>query len=225
MAPERLPYLFSKHGRAGRRGPRRRAHGRGLAISKRTVEAHGRRIRAMGAGSGCSATFTFTLPAAGEAAAPPAARPGVAPAAPEPGEPPRILVVDDDPRALRFVRDALSEAGYAPVVTGGPRNLPHIIRAGRPRLVRLDLVLPEADGIELMGRVPEFFDLPVIFISGYGRDYIVARALHSGADDYIVKPFSPIELVARVRFALRRREEPESVRARGPSPSTTRSPG
>ena len=88
-------------------------HGRGLAISKRIVEAHGRRIRAMGAGSGCSATFTFTLPAAGEAAAPPAARPGVAPAAPEPGEPPRILVVDDDPRALRFVRDALSEAGYA----------------------------------------------------------------------------------------------------------------
>ncbi len=127
----------------------------------------------------------------------------------EPGAPPRILVVDDDPRALRFVRDALSEAGYAQLVTGAAHDLPRIIRTERPRLVLLDLMLPDADGIELMGQVPELADLPVIFISGYRRDETVARALEAGAADYLVKPFSPTELVARVRAALRRREQPE----------------
>ena len=73
----------------------------------------------------------------------------------------------------------------------------------------LDLILPGGDGIELMRQVPELSDLPVIFISGYGRDEALARALEAGAADYIVKPFSPTELVARVRAALRRHEEPE----------------
>ena len=59
-----------------------------------------------------------------------------------------------------------------------------------------------------MNEVPELSDLPVIFISGYGRDETVAAALEAGAADYIVKPFSPTELVARVRAALRRHEEP-----------------
>ena len=207
VAPERLPHLFSKHAAAGQGA--QAGLGLGLAVSKGLVEAHGGRIRAESAGAGRGTTFTFTLPAAGEAGAPAAARAAVAPAAPDPDEPPRILVVDDDPRTLRFVRDALSEAGYAPLVTGTPRDLPRIIRAERPRLVLLDLVLPEVDGIELMRQVPELADLPVIFISAYGRDETVARALESGAADYIVKPFSATELVARVRAALRRREEPE----------------
>ena len=144
---------------------------------------------------------------AGEAVAAAADRAAVAAPPPEPGEPARILVVD--PRALRFVRDALSEAGYAPLVTGAPRDMPRIIRTERPRLVLLDLMLPDADGIELMGQVPELADLPVIFISGYGHDETVAKALEAGAADYLVKPFSPTELVARVGAALRRRERPE----------------
>ena len=85
----------------------------------------------------------------------------------------------------------------------------HVIHTEKPRLVLLDLVLPGGDGIELMGRIPELSDLPVIFISAYGRDETVAKALEAGAADYIVKPFSPTELVARVRAALRRHEEPE----------------
>ena len=93
------------------RSPSTRFNSSGLAVPKGLVEAHGGRIRAESAGRG--ATFTFTLPAAGEAAAPAAARAGIAVATPEPGEPLRILVLDDDPRALRFVRHALSEAGYA----------------------------------------------------------------------------------------------------------------
>ena len=73
----------------------------------------------------------------------------------------------------------------------------------------LDLVLPGADGIELMQTVPELSRQPVIFISAYGRDETVARALEAGAGDYIVKPFSPTELVARIRAVLRRLADPE----------------
>ena len=207
VAPELLPHLFSKH--SGGRPGATAGHGLGLAVSKGLVEAHGGRIRAESPGAGRGATFTFTLPVAGEAGAAAAVRAAVTPTAPEPGEPPRILVVDDDPRALRFVRGALSEAGYAPPVTGAAHDVLRIIRTERPRLVLLDLMLPDADGIELMGQVPELADVPVIFISGYGSDEIVAKTLEAGAADYLVKPFSPTELVARIRAALRRREEPE----------------
>ena len=117
----------------------------------------------------------------------------------------RILVVDDDPKTLRYVRDALSQAGYAPLVTGDASKLVNLIRTETPRVVLLDLMLPGSDGIELMEKVPELADLPVIFISRYGRDETITRAFESGAVDYIVKPFSPTELVARVGATLRSR--------------------
>ena len=87
-------------------------------------------------------------------------------------------------------------------------NSRRVIRAEKPALVLLDLMLPGTDGVELMQTVPELADMPVIFISGYGRDETIARALEAGAEDYIVKPFSPTELTARVRAALRRRSYP-----------------
>ena len=139
--------------------------------------------------------------------------PGAQPPGPgaerEDGGPPRILVVDDDPQTLRYVRDVLDDAGYAALVTGEHEDLSNIIRTEAPRLVLLDLMLPGTDGIELMGSVAELSDLPVIFISGYGRDETIVRALEAGAEDYIVKPFSPTELIARVRAALRRHTDPE----------------
>ena len=117
----------------------------------------------------------------------------------------RILAVDDDPMVLRYVRDALSRAGYAPVVTTDPDEALRIVESDRPRLVLLDLMLPGSDGIELMGSILDIAEVPVIFLSAYGRDEIIARAFEAGATDYMVKPFSPTELVARVRGALRRR--------------------
>ena len=210
---ERLPHLFQKYTGLGGEGERgRRGTGLGLAICKGLVEAHGGRIRAASGGPGQGARFTFTLPvagAAGDDAAADVAR-GSSSRPPRPGgEPTPILVVDDNPQDLRFVRDALADAGYAPITTGDPRELSGILQVEKPELVLLDLMLPDTDGIQLMETVPELADRPVIFISGYRRDETIARALETGAADYIVKPFSPTELTARVQAALRRRAEPE----------------
>ena len=206
VPPDLLPHLFRKYVRVGdERGIR--GTGLGLAICKGLVEAHGGRIRAESAGAGLGTRFTFTVPVAddgGTGARAALARSGSrGPRADRERTP--ILVVDDDPRTLHFVQDALAAAGYTPLVTGDPRDVSRLIREKNPRLVLLDLVLPGTDGIKLMAEVPEMADLPVVFISAYGRDETIAKALEMGAADYIVKPLSATELTARVKAALRRR--------------------
>ena len=192
------------------RDPNTRGTGLGLTICKGLVEAHGGRMRAESAGVGQGARFTFTLPVAEETSATETRGAGNrARAQRSVREATRVLVVDDDPNALRYVRDSLSTAGYTPILTGEPDKVAELIREKRPALVLLDLMLPGTGGIELMESLPDLADLPVIFISAYGRDETVARALESGAADYIVKPFSQTELTARVRAALRGRAEPE----------------
>lgn len=84
-----------------------------------------------------------------------------------------------------------------------------LIEESGPHLVLLDMVLPGTDGIELMREIRMVTDVPVIFLSVYGQEDLIARAFDMGAEDYILKPFSTTELVARIRAALRRRAAPE----------------
>ena len=207
VPPQMLGQLFRKHvaltGGDAEHGTA--ASGLGLSICKGVVEAHGGRIRAESAGLDKGARFTFTLPVTEGEAAGANSRPAPKRTSSEASAKPRILVVDDDPQTLRSVRDALTRAGYAVRVTGEPSEMAGLIRGERPQLVLLDLMLPGADGIELMAEVAELSDMPVIFISGYGRDETIARAFEAGAADYIVKPFSATELTARVGAALRAR--------------------
>ena len=209
IAAERLPHLFRKFSRLEGEDPRREngGSGLGLAICRGIVEAHGGRIRAESDGLGLGSRFTFTVPVAQDAGIG-AANPAVRSRRPE-RERERILCVDDDPQTLRYVRDALTNAGYAPTVTGDPEEALSLVKANDPYLALLDLMLPGTDGIELMQQIREIADVPVIFLSAYGQEETIARAFENGADDYVVKPFSPMELVARIRAALRRREAPE----------------
>ncbi len=124
-------------------------------------------------------------------------------------EPTRILVVDDDPQARRFACEALAAAGYATLATGDPGDLPGVIRAEQCDLVLLDFRLPGTDGIALMERLPELADLPVIFVSASGQQETIARAFEVGAEDFVVKPYSPSELTTRIRAVLQRRAETE----------------
>ena len=197
IPPDKLPHLLRKQ--AG-------VSGLGLVVCKGLVEAHGGRIRAENGGPGIGARFSFTLPVAAEAEKDADARaPSVYSPPSVAGDKANILIVDDDPRTTRYVRDTLTQAGYAPFVTGEPEEVAELIRKLSPALVLMDLVLPNVDGIQLMEGIPELAERPVIFISAYGRDETIARALEAGARDYIVKPFSPTELTARVGAALRQR--------------------
>ena len=202
LTAERLPHLFAKFSRPDS-PDQGRDLGLGLAICKGIVETHGGRIWAESDGPGLGSRFTFTVPVSDAAPSGAIPKRGGAPGWQAAGEPIRVLAVDDDPHALKRVRDSLADHGYEPTVTGDPQQVASLIEEIDPHVVLLDLMLPGTDGIELMQNILAVRDTPVIFLSAYSRDELIAKAFEMGAADYIIKPFSPTELAARVKAALR----------------------
>ena len=186
------------------------AEGLGLVVCKGIVEAHGGRIWAESGGPGLGTQFTFTVPFVTEAGDGPAAGSGRLPTAPGLE---RILAVDDEPHTLLHLRNTLREAGYVPIATGNPKEAGRLIETDKPHLVLLN---PEAGGAEMMDDIRSLTDAPVIFMSGQADDDDVELAFDTGADDYIHKPFSPTELVARVKAALRRQSAPQPTQEHEP---------
>jgi len=117
-----------------------------------------------------------------------------------------ILVVDDDPKIVALVRTYLERERYPVVTAGDGRAALRAIEEHAPRLVVLDLMLPEVDGMTVIRRARAQGDVPILVLSARGAVGDRVLGLSEGADDYLPKPFSPAELVARVRTILRRTE-------------------
>ena len=209
-----LAVLFKKFSRVDDAGSERKVAGEGLGLSicKGIVEAHGGRIWAESDGEERGTRITFTIPEAAGAVME-ASTDALAAA---PGDQGRILAVDDEPQVLWLLRNILSDHGYSLFGTGNPDEMMRLMETEQPHLVLLDLMLPGTSGFELMGRIREMSEAPVIFLSANDQEENVVRALTMGADDYIVKPFSSTELLARVASSLRKRTAAGAAKPRQP---------
>lgn len=207
---EKLPQLFKKFSLFSDEGEGASSGtGLGLAICKGIVEAHGGRIWASSAGEGQGAIFTFTLPLGSTVLAPAPENEGAAVSerlVKQTGEA-CILAVDDDRHVLRYLQRSLAEAGYRPITTDDVKEVARLVELEEPDLLLLDVMLSGTDGFDLLENVREYSDVPVIFLTGRGREDDIVRAFRMGADDYITKPFSRSELLARIDAVLRRRSQ------------------
>jgi two-component system response regulator MtrA len=122
----------------------------------------------------------------------------------------RVLVVDDDASLSEMLGIVLRTEGFEPVFETDGRAAVTTFRATKPDLVLLDLMLPGRDGYEVCRELRRESGVPIVMLTARGDTSEVVRGLECGADDYVVKPFKPAELVARVRARLRRRDEPGS---------------
>lgn len=132
------------------------------------------------------------------------------------GLPQLILVADDDPHIVRLLRLYLEKAGYRVEHAGDGDETLQKIRDLQPDLVVLDVMMPGPDGLEVCRSVRRSSDLPIIILSARGGEVDRIAGLQFGADDYVTKPFNPVEVVMRVQSVLRRA-------ARGPAPPAPRS--
>ncbi len=118
----------------------------------------------------------------------------------------RILVVDDEERMVRFIRLNLEHDGFQVIEAFRGNEAIQRLRDAIPDLVLLDVMLPDLDGFEVLKMIREISEVPVIMLTAKGEEDDRVHGLELGADDYITKPFSPRELVSRVRAVLRRNE-------------------
>ncbi|HMK09113.1 MAG TPA: response regulator transcription factor [Anaerolineales bacterium] len=123
----------------------------------------------------------------------------------------QILVVDDEPRMIHFIRLNLEHDGFAVSEAANGMQALRQLRDRLPDLVLLDVMMPELDGFETLRLLREISTVPVIMLTAKGDEEDRVRGLELGADDYITKPFSPRELVSRVRAVLRRTETPATA--------------
>ena len=115
-----------------------------------------------------------------------------------------VLIVDDDPKIVRLVKASLQPAGFEVLSAGDGEAGLAMVEEERPDLVILDRNMPRLDGLTACARIREFSDLPVLMLTALSTESDRVAGLEGGADDYVLKPFSPIELLARVRALLRR---------------------
>ena len=120
------------------------------------------------------------------------------------GDVTRVLVCDDEPQILRALRVVLREAGYDVVPAETAQEALDRAAVQPPDAAIIDLVLPDGDGVEVCRALREWSRMPIIVLSAVGDEDEKVRALEAGADDYVVKPFAPRELVARLQATLRR---------------------
>ena len=123
---------------------------------------------------------------------------------------PHIIIVDDEPQITRVLRTSLNAQGYEIRVANDGETALEIIKDFAPDLVITDLAMPNMNGVELCRRLREISQVPILVLSVRGEERSKIEALDSGADDYITKPFSTGELMARVRAALRRSRPSEA---------------
>lgn len=117
-----------------------------------------------------------------------------------------ILVVDDEPKITQLVRDYLERGGFRVLVAGNGKNALALVRSERPDMIILDLGLPEMDGLDVTRALRKDSNVPIIMLTARSEETDKLIGLELGADDYVTKPFSPKELVARVRVVFRRME-------------------
>jgi two-component system, OmpR family, KDP operon response regulator KdpE len=120
----------------------------------------------------------------------------------------RVLVCDDEVQILRALRVVLREAGFEVVSAQTAADALDLAAVHPPDAAILDLVLPDGSGIDVCREIRTWSSMPIVLLSAVGEEDEKVRALEAGADDYVVKPFAPRELVARLQAALRRAGEP-----------------
>ena len=116
----------------------------------------------------------------------------------------RVLICDDEPQIIHALRLVLSQAGFEVVPSATASEALDRAALRPPEAAIIDLLLPDGDGVELCGRLREWSRMPILVLSGVNEEQEKVRALNTGADDYVTKPFSPAELIARLEAALRR---------------------
>ena len=187
-----------------------------VAICRGILNAHGGRLWCETGQNNPGMTIGFSIPLANDPECQPGGsqRPGADRPSLAAGGKARILSVVENPRMLNAIQRALSRSGYVPIGTLNYSELDRILTDEKPHLVLLDLATPRVQDFDVIQKVTQDYGVPAIVLSGQGDDECIVRAFEMGADDYIVKPFSPSELVARIKSSFRKRVDTQLARER-----------